>query len=118
MKLYWEQPKKSLSANPKGRRYHPQFVRFCLSLYTKSSAAYKELQDVLVLPTEKTLINYGIHNGKIKQLQDLVSSYSGCKRYVTIVFDEMKIKSSLVYDKNNAYGEIVGFGKDLYQAKC
>jgi hypothetical protein len=32
------------------------------------------------------------------------------------VFDEMKIKSSLVYDKNN--GEIVGFGKDLYQAKC
>ena len=92
MKLYWEQPKKSFAANPKGRRYHPQFVRFCLSLYTKSSAAYKELQDVLVLPTEKTLINYknvfkpkpGIHNGKIKQLQDLVSSYSGCKRYVTM----------------------------------
>ena len=94
-----------------------------VTLY-KSSAAYKELQDVLVLPTEKKLINYknvfkpkpGIHNGKIKQLQDLVTSYSGCKRYVTIVFDEMKIKSSLVYDKNN--GEIVGFGKDLYQAKC
>lgn len=115
MKLFWEEQKKHCAANPKGRRYHPQFVRFCLSLHAKSSSAYRELQEVLVLPSERTLINYkniftpkpGIHNGKIQQLQDLVSSYSGCERYVVVAFDEMKIKSSLVFQKNT--GEIVGF---------
>ena len=58
MKLFWEQQKKHLATNPKGRRYHPQFIRFCLSLHAKSSSAYRELQEVLVLPSERTLINY------------------------------------------------------------
>lgn len=49
----------------------------------------------------------GIHNGKIQQLQDLVASYSRCERYVAVAFDEMKIKSSLVFDNNS--GEIIGF---------
>lgn len=74
------------------------------------------MQDVLVLPSERTLINYknvfkpnsGIRTGKVKQLQDLVSSYSGCQRYVgTDIVFEMKIKPSLVFDKNS--GEIIGF---------
>ena len=111
MKLFWEQQKKHFAANPKGRRYHPQFVAFCLSLHAKSSSAYKELQDVLVLPSERTLINYknvfkpkpGIH--KIHQLQ--VSCYSGCQRFVGVTFDEMKIKSSLDFDKHSE--EIVEF---------
>ena len=115
MKLFWEQQKKHFTANPKGRRYHPQFVRFCLSLHAKSSSAYKELQDVLALPSERTLINYknvfkpkpGIHKDKIHQLQNEVSCYSGCQRFVGVIFDEMKIKSSLVFNKHSE--EIVGF---------
>ena len=115
MKLFWEEQKKHCAVSPKGRRYHPQFVRFCLSLHAKSSSAYRELQEVIVLPSERTLINYknvftpmpGIHNGKIQQLQDLVASYSRCERYVAVAFDEMKIKSSLVFDNNS--GEIIGF---------
>lgn len=86
-----------------------------MSLHAKSSSAYRELQDVLILPSERTLINYknvfkpkpGIHKGKIQQLQDQVSSYSGCQRYIGVVFDEMKIKSSLVFNKHT--DEIVGF---------
>ena len=58
LKLFWEQQKKHFAANPKGRRYHPQFVKFCLSLHAKSSSAYRELQDILVPPSERTLINY------------------------------------------------------------
>ncbi len=36
MKLFWEQQKKLFSANPKGIRYHPMVIRFCLSLAAKS----------------------------------------------------------------------------------
>ena len=65
--------KKHFAANPKGRCYHLQFVRFCLSLHAKRLSACKELQDVLVLPNESTLVIYknvfkrnpGIHKGKI-----------------------------------------------------
>ena len=115
MKLFWEQKKTHFAANPKGRHYHPQLVRFCLSLHAKSLSAYKELQDVLVLPSERTLINYknvfkpkpGIHKDKIHQLQNEVSCYSGCKRFVGVTFDEVNTKSSLVFDQHSE--EIVGF---------
>ena len=49
----------------------------------------------------------GIHNGKIQQLQGLVSSYSGRQKFVAVTFDKMKIKSFLVFEKNS--GEIIGF---------
>ena len=60
MKLFWEQQKNLLSSSASGRRYHPQIIRFCLSLHAKSPAAYKEQREsgVLVLPSERTLRDY------------------------------------------------------------
>ena len=44
---------KLLQAKKMGRRYHPQIIRFALSLDGKSAAAYREIQEsgALVLPS-------------------------------------------------------------------
>ena len=60
MNLFWQQQKKLLASPTFGRRYHPQLIRFCLSLHSKSPSAYRELASsgVLVLPSERTLRDY------------------------------------------------------------
>ena len=47
MKLFWQEQKKLFSHSMKGQRYHPMIIRFCLSLQSKSPAAYKEFRDAL-----------------------------------------------------------------------
>ena len=60
MKFFWEQQMKLLQTSKKGRRYHPQIIRFSLSLHAKSASAYRELQDsdALILPSERVLRDY------------------------------------------------------------
>ena len=61
MKLVWEQQKKALSQPSKnGHRWHPHFIRFSLSLHSKSPSVYRELRDsgTLQLPTTRTLRSY------------------------------------------------------------
>ena len=43
MKFFWEQQMKLLQTKKMGRRYHPQVIRFALSLHGKSPSAYREL---------------------------------------------------------------------------
>ena len=58
MKLFWEEQQKYLSAsNTKSVRYHPQIIKFCLSLAAKSSSTYSDMRydkssgsGILVLP--------------------------------------------------------------------
>ena len=69
-----------------GRRYHPQVIRFALSLHGKSPSAYRELRDsgFLVLPSERILRdnkNYfkpkaGINDENVCSLKEKVSSFS------------------------------------------
>ena len=117
MRVFWEQQRK-LVASPKfGRRYHPQIIRFCLSLHAKSPAAYKELQEsgILVLPSQRTLRDYrnffkpkpGFNSKNIDRLKDLSREYFDIQRYVVLSFDEMKIQSKLVFDKRS--NELIGF---------
>lgn len=92
-------------------------IRYCLSLYAKSSSTYQEIRKsgILRLPSSRTLGDYknfikpgiGFHTGIIEDLKKSTGSYSSHQRYITIVFDEMKIKSILVFDKNN--DEMIGF---------
>ena len=60
MKFFWEQQLKLLKSDKFGRRYHPQIIRFALSLHGKSPAAYRGLQDsgALILPSERVLRDY------------------------------------------------------------
>ena len=117
MKFFWEQQMKLLQSEKFGRRYHPQIIRFALSLHRKSPAAYRELRDsgALILPSERVLRDYknyfkpkaGLNIENIDHLQKKASSLSGIQRYVVVVMDEMKIQSNLVFDKHS--GDLIGF---------
>ena len=88
-----------------------------MSLHAKSPAAYKELREsgVLVLPSEKTLRDYrnffkpraGFHPDNIERLKSQTGHYFDIQRYVVLSFDEMKIQSKLVFDKDS--NELIGF---------
>lgn len=117
MKLFWEQQQKLFSCDERGARYHPMIIRYCLSLYAKSASCYEEIRNsgILKLPSSRTLRDYknfikpgvGFQEGIIEDLTNFTRNYSNCHRYVTLMFDEMKIKSNLVFDKHG--DELIGF---------
>ena len=111
MKFFWEEQMKLLQSTSCGRRYHPQIIRFALSIHGKSPSAYRELREsgALVLPSERTLRDYknyfppkaGISTENVDALRKKSASFTGNQRYVVLVMDEMKIQSDLVFDKNS-----------------
>ncbi len=117
MKFFWQEQMKLLQSAKMGRRYHPQIIRFALSLHGKSPSAYRELQDsgALILPSERVLRDYknyfkpkaGINKENVETLRAKTSSFTSVQRYVAVVMDEMKIQSNLVFDKVS--GDLVGF---------
>ena len=88
MKFFWEQQMKLLKSKKMGRRYHPQIIRFALSLHGKSPAAYRELRDsgALVLPSERVLRDYknyfkpkaGINPENVENLREKAAPYLYC----------------------------------------
>ena len=56
-------PMKLLRSSKMGRRYHPQIIRFALSLHGKSPSDNRELLDsgALILPSERVLRDYNNH---------------------------------------------------------
>ena len=107
MKLVWEQQKKALNQQSKnGHRWHPHFIRFSLSLYSKSPSVYRELRDsgTLQLPSARTLRSYknsfqpgaGYLPDNIASLISRTKSFTDLERWVVVMFDEMKIKCNLV----------------------
>ena len=117
IKFFWEEQMKLLQSTSCGRRYHPQIIRFALSLHGKSPSAYRELREsgAFVLPSERTLRDYknyfppkaGINTENVDALRKKSASFTGNQRYVVLVMHEMKIQSDLVFDKNS--GDSVGF---------
>ena len=117
MKFFWEQQLKLLKSDKFGRQYHPQIIRFALSLHGKSPAAYHEFQDsgALILPSERVLRDYknyfkrkaGINPENNEALREKAISLTGIQHYVVVVMDEMKIQSNLVFDKHS--GDLIGF---------
>ena len=60
MRFFWQQQMKLLQSKKMGQRYHPQLIRFALSLHGKLPSAYKESRDsrALILPSERILKDY------------------------------------------------------------
>ena len=111
MKLFWhEQQDYMMKKNKKNVRFHPMLIRYCLSIHSKSNSAYEELRNsgVLVLPSSRTLRDYKnfitpkpvFSPGIIEDLNNVTENYFDVERYVVLLFDEMKIKSNLVFDKH------------------
>ena len=117
MKFFWQEQMKLLQFKKMGRRYHPQIIRFALSLHGKSPSAYRELRDsgALILPSERVLRDYknyfkpkaGINSENIEDLRGKTANFNDMQRYVVVVMDEMKIQSNLVFDKYS--GDLIGF---------
>ncbi|XP_077999383.1 uncharacterized protein LOC144452207 [Glandiceps talaboti] len=119
-RLFWQQQMKAINCSDKrGMRWHPMFIKWCLNIKLRSSAAYRAMKDsgVVQLPNERTLLDYthwtktgaGFSGDVIEQLYREVNYYDleEHQKYVVLLHDEVKIKADLVYDKSS--GELVGF---------
>ena len=111
MNLFWQEQKKLSTKTSSGVRYHPMIIRFCLSLLSKSPSTYEEIRNsnILTLPSTRTLRDYknfikpepGFRKSVIDDLNTITNGYFDIERYIVLLFDEMKIKSNLVFDKHN-----------------
>ena len=123
MKLFWEEQQKYVQSSSKSSiRYHPMIIKYCLNLAAKSSSTYSDLRydsksgsGILLLPSLRTLRDYknyikptrGFNPAVIKELATKTSLFQPMERFVSIIFDEMKILEDLVWDKYS--GELIGF---------
>lgn len=119
-RLFWEQQFQAAKArDARQMRWHPCMIRWCLNLKLLSSAAYHSLRTAgfIKLPSERTLRDYTHYikseSGFSTELDQLLADEFGVdnlpewKRYVVLVLDEMKVKESLVFDKNLT--RVIGF---------
>ena len=103
LKFFWEQQIHLVKTKKMGHRYHPQMIRFALSIHCKCPA-YRELRDsgALILPSERVLRDYknyfrpaaGIVKENVEELKDRASKFTGIQKYVAVIMDEMKIQEN------------------------
>lgn len=119
-RLFWEQQNEARRLkNSRQMRWHPMLIRWCLRMKLISSAAYSAFRSsgLLKLPSERTLRDYthwmkarpGFQVEVDQQLieEAKLGSISDFQKYVCVVFDEVKIKEGLVYDKEGC--NLIGF---------
>ncbi|XP_047145625.1 uncharacterized protein LOC124818645 [Hydra vulgaris] len=118
--LLWQEQLKNIGLkNKKSARWHPLFVRFCLSIYLKSPAAYEHIRNsgFIELPHRTTLNQYtDFASSKSGFVPEIVSrlcldlkieTLKDHERQTIIMFDEMKIKQNLIFCSTS--GELRGF---------
>lgn len=115
-RLFWEQQKKYEKHGKHGMRWHPMMIKLCLCSRQKSLKAYEALRDsgFVQLPSMRTLYDYshyiesrlGFQPDVAKMLKEECTKkdmYSAEHRsFVGVLFDEVKIKEDLVYDKHSS----------------
>ena len=119
-RLFWDEQLKMAKLNKAtSMKWHPMMIRWCLNLKLLSSSTYHALRTsgFLKLPSERTLRDYThfikTRPGFQAEVDSMLVREAGLsnlpewKRHVILLLDEMKIKESLVYDKNES--KIVGF---------
>ena len=115
-KLLWEEQLKAIKSN-KNMRWHPAIIRWCIAIQSKSSSAYRVLREAgfLRLPHESTLKKYthytdaavGIQYDVLETMINEIDFGKPHNANVTLILDEMKIKSGLVFSSSS--GELIGF---------
>ncbi|MBA4719384.1 MAG: hypothetical protein HRO68_09930 [Nitrosopumilus sp.] len=119
-RLFWEEQKKAGQLkNSKQMRWHPMTIKWCLRIKLISSAAYTAFRasGLLKLPSERTLrdcthwmkAKSGFQVEVDRQLieEAKLDTIPDFQKYVCVVFDEVKIKEGLVYDKEEC--TVIGF---------
>lgn len=114
-----EQIKMNNQADPRGRRWHPLVIQWCLFQYHKSPMAYKSLanSNILKLPSYTTLFRQSSHDSRVLGFSDAVlnrmkediqpETLTPEHQYFNLLLDEMKTKEELVYKKDT--GDLVGY---------
>ena len=97
----------------KGNRYESNWLLHCLLLHIKSPKAYKHLRDteLMPLPHPSTLrrvlsglpIQYGFAEFVFKALEEEVKGLPPQQRMGVLVFDEVKLREGIEYDRNNLH---------------
>ena len=118
-RLFWDQQNtaNSLGSN-KSMRWHPLIIKWCLYLrHLSGNKAYELLRDsgCIKLPSQRTLRDYthciknqvGFSSDVDQAIVDVADLSVDLHKNVTLVMDEIYIKSDLVYDKHE--GTLVGF---------
>lgn len=117
-KVFWEQQRKYNELCDKRRmRWHPLMIRFALNLKYLSSSAFRAVGNYIALPSSRTLNDYthvfsveeGVNYNLIERLKEDMK-FDTCddsEKLISIMFDEMKIKSGLVFNKVS--GRMAGF---------
>ena len=102
-------------------KWHPLIIRWCISLYLKSPSAYGHICSTpfLNLPCKNTVQKYinftypgcGFNKNVMYNLTRKIDlpNVKEHQRYVSIIFDEMKIKSGLAF--RSSTGKLVGFSE-------
>ena len=112
-RIFWEQQHTyNRLKNKKRMRWHPLMIRFELNLRYLSSTAYRSVGSFLALPYQRTLRDYthvmkfdaGVSGEVVKRLKEDMNfdQCSSSQKKVTVIMDEMKIKSGLVFNKSIA----------------
>jgi hypothetical protein len=120
-RLFWSQQLKAVSTDKFGIRWHPMIIRWCLAIRQKSQAAYDTVREAgfIKLPSNRTLFDYshyikselGFHQDVLQMLHTEAEKCNSYKEewhsYCGILFDEVKVKEDLVYNKYS--GELIGY---------
>ncbi|XP_072037405.1 uncharacterized protein [Amphiura filiformis] len=117
-RLLWEEQRKmSKMKDARSMRWHPAVIKWCVALHAKSPAAYKMIRKSNFLKFQTTLNCYTdfteCMEGYNLALLDRIWKDSNLqnekqfKRNVSLLYDEMKIKSGLVF--NQRTGRMMGF---------
>ena len=117
-KILWQEQRKALKIKDRRQlRWHPTIIRWAIAVHSKSPAAYKLIKDsgFMILPAIGTLHRYthyteaktGVHCEVIQQMIEDRNITDDYQRNVTLVCDEMKLKSGLAYSSST--GHLLGF---------
>ena len=120
-RLFSSQQLKSIQNTKTGMRWHPMIIRWCLAIRHKSQVAYDTIREAgfITLPSNRTLFDYshhiksdlGLNADSLKLLKNEAEKqgmyHEEWRKYIGILFDEVKVKEDLVYDRVS--GELIGY---------
>ena len=119
-RLFWAQQLQAASLkDPKGMRWHPLLIKWCIYLRHRSSGAYEALREsgCIHLPSQRTLRDYTHYvrsaagfSTEVDEMLMKAAEVQSCEEWqkcVLLLLDEMHIREGLVYDKHR--GELIGF---------
>ena len=116
--LFWKQQVEAASKkDPRGMRWHPLMIKWCIYLHYLSQGAYETMCSCISLPSQRTLRDYTHHlkpgsgfSAGVDNHLHIAARLDKCDerdKCVLLLLDEMHVKQDLVFNKST--GELIGF---------